>query len=361
MYQLLKAISLTVLVSAAALAQTVKISQPTNGSTTTSSVKVQASASGFTQGVLVMQLYVDGNKAFEQSGSSLTISKTLSAGAHRLAVQAVGNSGAVVKSVVNIQVPAAETQPTPTPTPKPTPTPTPKPTPTPTPTATPTPAFTTIYSNTQESTDWRTCGNCGNTGGTGATPPYSMTRGITSPALDGTSTSAEFWIGGSTPYINGYWYLPHYPAPTTAVKYLVYDFYLYIPAAYVNTPQAIEFECQQTVNQRTYNFAWQADYGRDQWRTFDYIKKVWVATSVPFAPFKGDTWHHIIAEYHTENGNAVHDALTVDGVRTVVNIVRPARVVSQTWASFTNAFQLDLNSKPSPIKVYVDRLNVKLR
>lgn len=352
MNQLLKAIHIAVVLTTAALAQTVSISQPTNGSTATSPVTVKASASGFSQGVQVMQLYVDGNKVFEQSGTTLSTSKSMSAGEHRLAVQAIGNSGKIVKTVVTVEVAAAETKPSPTPTPTPTPTATPTPTPTP---------FTTVYTNTQESSDWRTCGNCGNIGGSGTTPPYSMTRGITSPSLDGTSTSAEFWIGGSTPYVNGYWYLPHYPAPSAPAKQLIYDFYLYIPSAYANAPQAIEFECQHTVNYKTYNFAWQADYGRGQWRTFDYIGKKWVGTSVPFVRFKPDTWHHIVAEYHAENGNAVHDALTIDGVRTVVNIVRPAKSSSQNWASFTNAFQLDLNGKPSPIKVYVDRLNVRMR
>ncbi len=357
MNHLLKGLCATLTLGAACLAQTVNISTPSDGSTKYSPVTVQATASGFTQGVHVMQLYLDGNKVNEQNGGTLSVSQSMSTGDHRVTVQAVGESGTIAKKTVNITVIPV---PTPTPTPRPTPTPTPRPTPTPTPIPTPipTPTPSETYRNVQEDTAWKTCGACGNVGGTGEVADYNMTRGITLPALDGKSTSAQFWIGGTTPYINGYWYLPHYPAPPKPVKSLVYDFYIYIPQAYVNAPQAIEFECQQTVNGYTYNFAWQLDYGRDQWRTFDYVNKKWVPTSVPMQAFTGNTWHHIIAEYHIEGTNSVHDALTVDGTRTVVNIVRPAKYTGQNWESFTNAFQLDLNGKPTPYKVYVDRMNI---
>ncbi len=353
MNHLLKAFCTSLTLGVACLAQSVSISSPADGSTKYSPVSVQATASGFTQGVHVMQLYLDGSKVTEQSGGTLSVSQSMSTGDHRVTVQAVGESGTIAKKTVNITV---IPQPTPTPTPTPRPTPTPTPIPTPVPAASP----TQIYLNVQEDTAWKTCGACGNIGGGGEVADYSMTRGLTTPALDGKSTSAQFYIGGTKAYINGYWYLPHYPAPAKPVKSLVYDFYIYIPDSYVNAPQAIEFECQQTVNGYTYNFAWQADYGRNQWRTFDYTNKRWVATSVPMQRFSGNKWHRIIAEYHIDGHNAVHDALTVDGKRTVVNISRPGTPTSQTWGSFTNAFQLDLNGKPTPYKVYVDRMNITM-
>lgn len=187
-----------------------------------------------------------------------------------------------------------------------------------------------------------------------------MTRGITSPAIDNTATSAQFSIGGSAPYANAYWYLKN-TAPKTPIKSLVYDFYIYVPAASANAPQGIEFECQHTVNGYTYNFAWQAGYANKSWRTFDYVNREWIATSVPFAAFTADTWHHIVAEYHADGTNTVHDALTIDGVRTVVNITRPAKYTGQSWESFTNAFQLDLDGKPIAFNVYVDKMNITVQ
>ena len=196
---------------------------------------------------------------------------------------------------------------------------------------------------------------CG--GATGRVASYNMTRGITTPAVDNTSTSAQFSIGGSYPYTNAYWYIKN-TAPKAPVKSLVYDFYLYMPDASANAPQGIEFECQHTVNGYTYNYAWQADYASKTWRTFDFINRTWINSVIPFAAFTPGMWHHVIAEYHANGNNTVHDALTVDGVRTVVNITRPAKHTGQTYASFTNAFQLDLNKTPVPFEVYVDQMNV---
>jgi hypothetical protein len=182
-----------------------------------------------------------------------------------------------------------------------------------------------------------------------------MTRGITSPTVDNTTTSAQFSIGGSHPYTDGYWWRSNATHPTEPVKKLVYDFYMYVPAGIA--PQAIEFECQQAANGYIYNFAWQANYGAKIWRTFDYTAKKWVPTTMPFPGFTPG-WHHIIAEYHAEGSNTVHDALTIDGVRTAVNVTRPATYTGHSSEYLTNAFQLDLNSAPSPFSVYVDKMKI---
>ena len=314
----------SILFSAAAFGTTVTFSQPT-ASSSTSPVAVSATVTGSSS---VLQLYVDGKKYSQVHASTLSASVTLLAGSHRLAVQSIDSYNVITKTVKYITV------------------------------TVPTTTITgTNFSDLQESSNWLTCGNCGNSGGTGTQASYTMTRGITSPTVDGTSTSAEFWVGGSTAYVNAYWYLKN-TAPSAPVSKLVYDFWLYVPAQYVNAPQAIEFECQQTVNEYTYNFAWQADYPTHTWRTFDYVNRVWVATNLAFPGFTGDTWHHIVAEYHANGTTTVHDALTVDGVRMPVGVVHNAKPVTQTWNSFTNAFQLDLNKYATNYKVYVDKMQV---
>ena len=178
------------------------------------------------------------------------------------------------------------------------------------------PSGATVVTRLEESSDWQTCGNCGNSGGTGDTATYSITRGITSPNTDGSST--KFAIGGSHAYKNAYWYIKSYDAPSTPVTYLKYEFDIYVPTQYANAPQAIEFECQQKANGHIYNFAWQADYAHHAWRTFNYVTRAWEASAVSFAGFSAGKWHHVIAEFHAEGTKVVHDALSVDGVRTVV-------------------------------------------
>ncbi len=333
MKRLVKSLFAFSLLGAGCTAATVTISQPA-ASTATSPVQVSATVSGSSH---VLQLYVDGQKVLDSHSGSLNQSVNLSTGTHRLAVQSVDDSHNITKTVKYVTV-QSTSNPTPPPPPPP-------------------PAGTT-FANVQEESNWQTCGSCGDSGGGGALANYIMTRGLTNPTVDGTSTAAEFKISGSQAFSNGYWYRGNSSVPKAPVKSLVYDFYIYVPASSVNAPQAIEFECQHEVNGYTYNYAWQADYPTHSWRTFDYINRKWVSSNVPFTGFTGDTWHHIVAEYHADGTNGIHDAITVDGVRTVVNVTYPAKHTGQSWDALTNAFQLDMNGKATGFSVYVDKMNV---
>ncbi len=182
-----------------------------------------------------------------------------------------------------------------------------------------------------------------------------MERGLTSPSMDGSST--QFKIGGSHPYKNAYWYIKHYDTPSKPLSYLKYEFELYIPSGFANTPQAIEFECQQKASGHTYNFAWQADYGSHQWRIFNYAARRWESSGLSFAGLTPGTWHHVIAEFHADGTQVVHDALTIDGTRRVVNIRHQARASSR-GEYLTNAFQLDLDGAPTGYHVYVDAMSI---
>lgn len=323
------------LLGAGCSAATVTISQP-SALTATSPLQVSATVSGSSR---VLQLYVDGQKVTQSHDANLNYSMSLKTGSHRIAVQSLDDAGQVTKTVkyINIQTTSVPNPPPPPPPP---------------------PPSGTTFTNLQEASNWQTCGSCGDSGGGGALANYLMTRGLTDPTVDNTSTSAEFKISGTKAFSNGYWYRGNTSVPKSPVQSLVYDFYIYVPAASANAPQAIEFECQQEVNGYTYNFAWQADYPTHTWRTFDYINRQWISTAIPFSGFTPDTWHHIVAEYHANGTNAVHDALTVDGVRVAVNITRPAKHTGQSWNALTNAFQLDMNGKATAFNVFVDKMQV---
>jgi hypothetical protein len=206
---------------------------------------------------------------------------------------------------------------------------------------------------------WLTCGACGNTGGTGAVANYSMTRGITSPSESG--SSAEFSISGPA-FKNGYWYIAQHPIPPGGLQYLSYAFDLYVPSGSQNAPQAIEFELQQGLNGWTYNFAWQAEYPGNVWRVFNYVQRKWEATSIALTHFSPGTWHHVLAEFHTDPVKHVvyHDALTIDGVRHQVNLAHSAKSTGQS-NYLHNAFQLDLNKSGTPYHVYVDNMTVSYK
>ncbi len=226
-----------------------------------------------------------------------------------------------------------------------------------TPISNPTPVGATVIDNIEDVNKWLTCGACGNGGGTGAIANYSATVGMASPSEDGSAT--QFSIAASVPYTNGYFYQAENPVHAQ-IGLLQYEFDLYIPSGSENAPQALEFECQQALNGWIYNFSWQADYASNVWRIFNYGAKVWESANVPLQRFTPGTWHHIVAEYHNDvaSHSVFHDALTVDGVRTPVNIRHDAFFSGAANDQFTNAFQLDSNSVPLPYSVFLDRMKV---
>jgi hypothetical protein len=208
----------------------------------------------------------------------------------------------------------------------------------------------------EQTRNWLTCGNCGNDGATGATPNFSFTPDVSSPSEDGSST--KFSIAAAVPFTNAYFYQEHSPV-ASQINAITYEFDVFVPQGMENAPQAIEFECQQIFNGWVYNFGWQALYPNRIWRIFDYGLKRWDATNVTFNGFTPGVWHHILAEFHNDIAKhiVVHDALTVDGVRTVVNVTHNAFNAGGR-DQFTNAVQLDSNTTALPYSIYVDRMRI---
>lgn len=234
--------------------------------------------------------------------------------------------------------------------------PSPSPAASPSPTPSGSPTNVTVINNVEDSPDWLTCGACGNSGGTGAVAAYSFTVGMPSPSEDGSST--QFAIAATVPYTNAYFYRRQ-TAIAHQINALTYEFDLYIPVGMETAPQAIEFECQQILDGWVYNFSWQALYPGSLWRIFDYGLKRWDATPLNFTHFTPGTWHHILAEYHNDTTahTVIHDALTVDGTRFLVNITHNA-FFSGSGNQFTNAIQLDSNGTATPYNISVDQMKI---
>lgn len=217
------------------------------------------------------------------------------------------------------------------------------------------PSSAIVIGNIQQN-NWLTCGACGNSGGTGSIPNFSFTLGITSPSEDGSAT--QFSIAASVAFTNAYFYQQHSPVQNQ-FGYLGYEFDLYVPSGSETSPQAIEFESQQQLSGWIYNFSWQADYATNTWRIFDYGAKHWDSTAIALQRFTPGTWHHILAEFHNDSSAHLvfHDTLTIDGVRTPVNIQHNA-FFSGGNDQFTNAVQLDSNSVPTAYSLYVDKMSL---
>lgn len=232
----------------------------------------------------------------------------------------------------------------------------PAPSPTPSPSGGQNPSAATTVIDNIEDQPWLTCGSCGNAGGTGSTANYSATLGISSPSEDGSST--KFAIAATVAFTNGYFYQKHTPV-TSQFAMLTYEFDLYIPSGSENAPQAIEFECQQSLNGWIYSFSWQADYGANTWRTYNYVAKQWEDSGLILQRFSPGSWHHILAEFHNDESthSAFHDALTIDGVRAPVNIRHDAFNANNN-NQFTNAIQLDSDRVPTAYSIFVDKMKI---
>ena len=79
----------------------VTICTPQNGATVTSPVHITAAAES-SNPVTLMQIYIDGVKAWQNSGSTVDTNLTLAAGTRRLTVQAKDSTGFTFKQTINI-------------------------------------------------------------------------------------------------------------------------------------------------------------------------------------------------------------------------------------------------------------------
>lgn len=333
-YRLILSLSL-LLVAASALADSVTINNPADAENVIAgTVWVDATAVSSATPIWVIQIYLDGSKATEKVvnnvlSCAIDASVTMTAGTHTLTVQTLTSTGALIaRSTIH---PAAVS------------------------------SSVTIPIIDDSAGNWIACNQCG--GGGGGNPiPVTI---VSSPSEDG--TAAKFTTIGEGGITGGfgtsYWYAPH-TAPTAKISYIKYSFDIYVPGAYVNTPQAIEWECQQNFSGLTYNFGWQAEYKgtpNNRWRIFDYVNKTWNDSGLALTRFSGDTWHHVISELHVVNGTneIYHDSLTIDGVRMVPtqNFIHNAKNTG-FGNQLTNAIQLDMDGSNTAYTVYVDAMSV---
>ncbi len=322
----------------------VTVDTPMDGATLSSPVSVHATYNRSASYMKVWIDHVSNTATIVQNTSTFAASFNLSSGSHFLEFQAAdASTGVVYTTPITINVTGSVPPPPPPPPPTP-------------------PGPTVTITHIQNRNDWKTCGACGNTGGGGALAYYQMIPSVSSPSLSG--SSAQFYIDGrGQAYANAYWYVQQTAqAPTGPVKYLSYSFDIYVPSVPSGVIQAIEFELQQGVNGKTYNFAWQALYAGNQWRTFNYESKQWDSTSVPFTQFAPNSWHHIDTVYHIDpaTGAGIHDSISVDG-QTYGNLNISYAPSSGGSNYLNNAFQLDTNSQGTPYSAYVDNMQIQFQ
>jgi hypothetical protein len=211
-------------------------------------------------------------------------------------------------------------------------------------------AQTTTYGNINQIAGWSDCGACAGAGGSGATVPYSMTEGVGSPSIDG--KSAQFWIGGGTPYANALWWKQL--GANANATYFTYDLYFYYTNA--SAPQALEFDVNQSVGGRKYIFGTQCNVAAKEWDVWNTAGAAWEPTGVACPAPPTYTWNHLVWQFERVNGQARFISLTLNGTTSYIN--RTYSVQGSGVNELNVAFQMDENNRATNYDVWLDKVNL---
>jgi hypothetical protein len=307
-------------------AAAVTVSSPANNTTVTSPARVVAKASG-TTAITAMAIYVDNVLKVKVSGASIDKYVTMSAGSHKVVVQAWDSNGTTYKTPLSLTVSATSGD-----------------------TGGSGTSTGTTISDIDHMSGWADCGACAGRNGTGPTVPYSMTQNISSPSQDG--KAVKFSIGGSTPYANALWWKQLGAKPGSSHFIYKIDFYLTNPTAV----QALEFDINQSVNGRKYIFGTECSFrGSKQWDIWD-SNKHWLPTGIACPVLSAYTWHHLTIEAERSGTQTHFIAITLDGNKHYINRYQASQT---SGASELNvAFQMDENGSATNYSTWVDKVSI---
>ena len=197
---------------------------------------------------------------------------------------------------------------------------------------------------------WNVClGTCAGTG----VAVTSITQGVASPSLSGSSMQIQM-LAGSVPYSGANWFI--YLGSFDTATHFVYDLSFYVdnPSA----AQALEFGVGQNVNGTRYRYHTQCELvGGQVWRVWNPASFSWDASNVPCATPAANTWNHLIWEFERDSsGNVIFVAVTVNGVRSLVNMSEPHD--SDSGSGLDPSMQPNVNFNGTPYSVWLDNVTL---
>jgi len=312
------------------------VSAPSNNATVGTPVVYAATAttSSCSKGVASMGIYVNNQLSYVANGASLNASLSLYPGTYDTVVEEWDYCGGASYSHVHITVTG------------------------------------NVFTNLQASDGWQAygefppiydiCESCGS----GVT--WAMTQGIKSPSL--TNNATKFDIGGNTPYADVLWTNPligdfssqgmpdknHTLIPS--LHNFTYDTYFY--GSNLELSEVLEFDINQYFNSMGFTWGHQCRIaGGHEFDIWDNVHWKWVATGVPCNPVN-NSWNHLTLEVERTSDNKLqYHAITLNGVRTVLDWYFPPFSVGN-WYGVTVNYQMDGNYKQSPYTVYVDKFSL---
>ena len=323
---------MTVTVSSTPTSSGVVVTTPANGATVSSPAHFVASSAG----AVAMKIYVDGVDSFTTNAAALDTNLAMSSGAHNVIVQSWSATGVVNKAPLSVTVGGAAPPPPPPPSP------------------TPIPANARTWADIDQMPSWENCTVCAGIGANGPTAPVSMTQNVATPSLDG--KSAQFWIGGTTPYSDALWWKQLGGDDTR--HHFVYDlnFYLTTP----QYAQALEFDVNQSNKVNMYIMAVECNIkaaGGGHWDVWDGIAKHWASTGVACTVPTAYTWHHLTEEFQRDDsGHVTFVAITLDGVKHYINKTYGSQ--PKNVSEINIAVQIDGDSHMDNFSEWVDKITL---
>lgn len=317
----------------------VNISAPASGTTPGAPVHLVASATPSNgRRIASMIAYLDNNAVFTTYSDNVDTYLPMGAGGHRLIVKSWEDvTGAIYQQQVDFNVSSSSGSISSLAAP-----------------AVPTSTGNNIW-NVDQMGGWESCSACAyDPSGYGPTTSFYMWQGVSSPSLDG--NAAEFGInGGGTPYTNALYYkrLVGDVNVNNATRHMVYDTYFYLENS--NAPQALEFDINQYVQNRSLVFGSQCNIrAGNVWDIWDNPNDRWVSTGIPCPTPAAYTWHHVVLEVERTWDNWLHYiSITYDGHKYYLDQYYASKWTD--WNGITVNFQLDGNYRQEPYKVWLDQ------
>jgi hypothetical protein len=296
----------------------VSVSLPTINSTNTAPVHFVASATG-NHPIVAMMIYSDNNGVYSVNASSLDTNVQLATGSHYIVVQAWDTLGVVYKaSGFNIQVNGG-TNPT--------------------------------YTMIQAMSGWQSCGSCAGRNGQGPDTPRSMTQFISTPSMTG--QSSEYWIGPNQPWSNALWWKQLGANPNAT--HFIYDLYFYMTDP--GSPQAVEFDMNQSANGHKFIFGTECDVkGTHGWDVWDTANGTWVHTGISCSAIPAYTWNHLVLEFQRSGNQTSFISVTLNGSKSYIN--RTFNTFAVNAAELNTAVQIDGDGQDHQVKLWVDQMQV---
>jgi hypothetical protein len=338
-------ITINVAGSTSAQASGVVVSAPANNATVSPSVQFVASAtSPCKAGVAAMGIYPSpGNLVYKVNGSSLNTVLNLGAGTYHAVVQEWDNCGGTATAPVVITVGSGNPSPNGT---------------------------SGQFANLHQKSGWtgyallpplyNICPYCVPAG---PQTTWSMTQGVSSPALTGSSSRMD--VGGQTLYSDVLWNnhligdfssqgLPdsnHSIIPN--VHNFTYDVYFY--AQDLSASQALEFDINQFVNGQSFIWGHECRIaGGNEWDIWDNPGQKWHPTGIPCNPVS-NSWNHLVIQaQRTSDNHLLFKSISLNGQTATLNYYESP--TPSNWYGITVNYQQDGNYKQQPYSIWLDRL-----